>query len=142
MPGAEAVSAPDGNRWRTLDDGSKLAYVVGFLDGMYLGHCITLWDLPSQDDDPCWSNATKSYSKNRRRLVNQNTYQDFVDGLDKLYSDDRNRKIAIHNGMQVVMNLSTDASDEAKEQMLEAWRENTDDTKRPPETKPQNWRIN
>ena len=142
MSEKEPTTQPDGNRWRSLDYNSKLAYVVGFLDGMYLGHCITLWDLPSsQDDDPCWANAVKSYSQNRARLVNQNTYQDFVEGLDKLYADERNRKIAINDGMQVVMNLSTDASDEMKERMLEAWREKTTDG-RPAEIKPQNWTIN
>jgi len=43
--------------------------------------------------------------------------------------------------MQVVMNLSTDASDEMKARMLEAWREKTTDG-RPAEIKPQNWTIN
>jgi hypothetical protein len=135
------TTRPDGNRWRTLDHNSKLAYVVGFLDGMYLGHCITCWGLPSRQDDPCWTNAVESYSQNRARLVNQNTYQDFVEGLDKLYADERNRKIAINDGMQVVMNLSTDTSEEVKERMLEAWREKTTDV-RPAELKPQNWTIN
>jgi hypothetical protein len=115
---------PDGNRWRTLDQDSKLAYVVGFLDGMYLGHCITLWNLPGgQDDGSCWANAMKSYSENRNRLVNQNTYQRGVEGLDRLYTEERNRKIAVHDGVQVVMNLSTGLSDEAREQVMEAWRQ-------------------
>ena len=135
------TTQPDGNRWRTLDDNSKLSYVVGFLDGMYLGHCITCWDLPGQDVDTCWASAVKSYSQNRARLVNRNTYQDFVEGLDKLYSDERNREIAISDGMNVVMNLSTDASDEMKQRMLEAWREKTTDES-PVEVKPRKWTIN
>jgi hypothetical protein len=135
------TTQPDGNRWRALDDNSKLAYVVGFLDGMYLGHCITCWDLPGQDVDPCWANAVKSYSQNRARLVNRNTYGDFVEGLDKLYVDERNRKIAINDGMNVVMNLSTDMSEQEKEKMLEAWREKNAD-ERPVEMKPQNWTVN
>lgn len=113
----------DGNRWRTLDANVKMEYVVGFIDGIFLGHCFTTWGLPaSQQDDPCWTNATKSYTANWERLVSNKPYQYYVEGLDELYAEERNRNIEIHDGMNIVMNLSLGPNDEDRESMMDAWR--------------------
>lgn len=36
----ESSNLPDGHRWLSLDENSKYAYIVGFLEGMFLGHCL------------------------------------------------------------------------------------------------------
>lgn len=115
---------PNGNVWLTLHENSKYAYIVGFLEGMFQGHCFTTWGLPdSQENDSAWLDATKSYDFHRKRFVAGVTYQQFFDGLNELYADYRNRKIAIQNGMWIVMNAISGCPEETMKSMIEAWRQ-------------------
>jgi hypothetical protein len=115
---------PNGNQWITLDENSKYAYIVGFLEGMFQGHCFTTWGLPgSQENDPAYVNATKSYDDHWNRFVSKTTYQQFFDGLNAFYADYRNRKIEIQNGMWIVMNEISGQSEEMMRTMIEAWRQ-------------------
>jgi hypothetical protein len=49
-------------------------------------------------------------------------YRQFFDGLNKLYADNRNRKIEIQNGMWIVMNEISGQPVGTMESMIEAWR--------------------
>ena len=115
---------PNGNRWITLDEDSKYAYIVGFIEGMFQGHCFTTWGLPgTQENDPAYENATKSYDDHWKQFVSKTTYQQFFEGLNTFYADYRNRKIEIRNGMWIVMNEISGGSEEAMKRMIEAWRQ-------------------
>ena len=117
------VGGPNGEKWLTLDEGEKYAYIVGFLEGMYQGHCFTTWGLPgTEPNDPAYDNATKSYTEHWNRYVLGIKYQDFFDGLNKLYADARNRKIKIQNGMYIVMAQHPEPEGVSMESMIDAWR--------------------
>jgi hypothetical protein len=119
----DSADSPNGNRWLMLKENSKYAYIVGFLQGMFQGHCFTTWGLPhSQENDPAYLNATKSYNDHWNRFVAKVAYRQFFDGLDKLYADHRNRKIEIQNGMWIVMNEISGQPSGTMESMIEAWR--------------------
>lgn len=115
---------PDGSRWLTLDENTKYAYIVGFLKGMFLGHCFTTWEISGgQGDDTAWQSATDSYSGNYNRFVAKTKYHQFFDGLNKLYADQDNLKIELWKGMWVVMNEISGKSNEEMKSMIEASRQ-------------------
>jgi hypothetical protein len=49
-------------------------------------------------------------------------YKHLVEGLDKLYADERNSKIEMQHGLWIVMNILSGIPDENLEMMIEAWR--------------------
>ena len=115
---------PNGHRWIILDENSKYAYIVGYLEGMFQGHCFTTWGLPGSDvNDPSYLNATKSSDDHWNRFVAHVSYQKFLTGMDKLYADHKNREIRIQNGMWIVMNEISLQPGETMESMIEAWRQ-------------------
>ena len=120
----EFSNSPDGHRWLTLEENSKYGYVVGFLEGMFLGHCFTTWGLPGgvTDEGP-YRYATDSFNEYWKRLVSKTVYRSFFEGLDELYADADNRKIAIRDGMWIVMNRVSGKSDAIMKSMIEAFRE-------------------
>jgi hypothetical protein len=74
----ESSNRPDGHRWLSLDENSKYAYIVGFLEGMFLGHCFTTWGLPgSMTGDAPYQHATDSYNEHVKPLVSNTVYRDF-----------------------------------------------------------------
>jgi hypothetical protein len=119
----ESGNSRNGNKWLTLDENTKYAYIVGFLEGMFQGHCFTTWGMPgSEPNDPGYLHATKSYTDHWNRFAANVTYQQFLDGLDKLYADHRNRKIEIQNGMWIVMSEISGQPGPSMESMIEVWR--------------------
>jgi hypothetical protein len=115
---------PNGHRWLMLEENSKCAYIVGFLEGMFQGHCFTTWGLPgSQLNDPAYISATKSYDDHWDRFVAQATFREFLHGLDNFYADPRNRPIKIQNGMWIVMNEISGQTPGMMLSMIEAWRQ-------------------
>ncbi len=122
----ESSNLPDGHRWLSLDENSKYAHIVGFLEGMFLGHCFTTWELPGgMTGDAPYRYATDSYNTHWKRFVSNTVYRDFFEGLDALYADADNRKIAIRDGMWIVMNKASGRSDTTMKSMIEAFREKT-----------------
>ena len=92
---------------------------------MSQGHCFTTWNLPNQDKDPAWAHAPrKSYEDQLEPIRFRGiTYKQFLDGLDKLFADHRNRKIAVQNGMWIVMSEICGQPSGTRESMIEAWRQ-------------------
>ena len=127
-------NSPDGHRWLLLDENSRYAYIVGFFEGMFLGHCFTTWGLPGDAaDDPTFQNASNSYNEHWKKFVSGVVYRQFVEGLDKLYADDANRKIAIRDGMWIVMNQVSRLDGARMKVMIEAFREKTSEETSMPE---------
>ena len=74
----DSADSPNGNRWLMLEQNSKYAYIVGFLQGMFQGHCFSTWGLPrSKENDPAYFNATESYKHHWNRFVARVTYCQF-----------------------------------------------------------------
>jgi hypothetical protein len=122
----ESSDLPDGHRWLSLDENSKYAYIVGFLEGMFLGHCFTTWGLSGgMTGDAPYRHATDSYNEHWKRLVSNTVYRNFFEGLDALYADADNRKIAVRDGMWIVMNKVSGKSEMIMKSMIEAFREKT-----------------
>jgi hypothetical protein len=122
----ESTNLPDGHRWLSLDEHSKYAYIVGFLEGMFLGHCFTTWGLPGgMKGDAPYQHATDSYNVYWKRFVSDTTYRKFLEGIDALYTDAENRKIAVRDAMWIVMNKVSGKSDTIIKSMIEAFCEKT-----------------
>lgn len=115
---------PDGLNWLTLDEGRKKAYICGFIEGLFQGHCFTTWGLPGKrPDDPSYVNATRSFTDHWDQFVANATYQQFIEGLDKFYNEERNSKIEIQHGLWIVMNEIAGMSKSNLEVMIDAWRQ-------------------
>jgi len=116
-----------GNSWIQLDSGAKIAFVYGYIEGLFQGHCFSTWELPATDheseSDPHFL-VTRSYGFHRRKFFQNVTYQQFVDGLDELYSDFKNRGIILFDGMWIVMNLIAGTPSERMSPMIEQCRRN------------------
>jgi hypothetical protein len=127
-PETNESRSPDGVRWVTLDENSKYAYIAGFLEGMFLGYCFTTWGLPgSEGDDSAYRCASRSYNENWNRFVSSATYRSFLNGLDRLYGDEQNRKIAIRHGMWIVMNRASGKGETIMNTMIESFREEAEE---------------
>jgi hypothetical protein len=114
---------PDGLNWLVLDGPAKYAYVCGFVAGLFQGHCFTTWSLPGGgSNDSVYVSATQSFDGHWKRFVAEASYDQFVQGLDKFYSDERNSKIEIHHGLWVVMNILSGISEESLAIMIDSWR--------------------
>src|SRR5579862_3471184 len=94
QPASSQEIRRDGNWWRTMNLNQKTSYAVGFFDGLSLGRNFSYWSLKGKDGKPDAAEAdrvTVAYNESYNLLKNTTSGQ-FVDGLDKLYSDYRNRR--------------------------------------------------
>src|SRR5258708_892616 len=101
-----AESRRDGNWWRHLPELERLAYVVGFFDGMGLGHEFSYWGLPSKDGkvDSFTEAVGVSYALMEEKYLKGVTNNQIADGITKLYADYRNRTIMLHGAVWLVLN--------------------------------------
>ncbi len=120
---AFAQSPRDGNWWRSLERNIQIAYVLGAFDGTNLGYGFTTWklakDKAASDAYARANAANREYTQ--RYLANVNASQ-VADGLDVFYADFRNRSIAAHGALWLV--LAEIAGDPQADVMLESWRRN------------------
>jgi hypothetical protein len=115
---------PDGLNWLTLDESGKNAYICGFIEGLFQGHCFTTWGLPGErQDDPSYINATRSFNDHWDRFIANASYRQFLEGLDRFYAEERNSKIEIQHGMWIVMNEIGGMPRTNLERMIDAWRQ-------------------
>lgn len=102
---------------------AKFAYVLGFVEGLFQGHCFTTWKLPSGESNDNYLHATRSFYEHWNKFVLKLKYSEFVEELDKFYADEKNSRIEIQYGMWVVMNILAGMPDENLAVMVEAWRQ-------------------
>lgn len=118
----EANTVRDGNWWVEQDEVSKLCYIVGFFDGMELGHAFSYWDLPKGGEEV--SKVVASYDSHVTKYLSGVTNTQLVRGLDVFYEDYRNRRIRVHMGIWLVMNEISGKSKEEMQKMVESFRKN------------------
>jgi hypothetical protein len=114
----------DGNWWRNQTRLEQTTYVIGFFDGMELGHSFSYWGLPLKDGkrDPVSVTILNSYSTMIEKYLKDVTSTQVSDGLTKLYEDYRNRTILIQDAVWLVANAIAGESDKEMQIMIENFR--------------------
>jgi len=121
----------DGNWWRTLDYTSQACLIIGFFDGMNLGHQFSVWgfydfDEPSQKQQEAFELASQSYKKYTSKYTTHVTNIQLVDGLNEFYSDFKNRKIVVFKAVWLVLQQIAGKPAEEMDKIIESWRRHAD----------------
>jgi hypothetical protein len=117
----------DGNWWKDVSPSGKLDYMVGFFDGMRLGHNFSLWGTLKDSGGkatPCLSGTVKSYQDHEAKYLSNVTNDQIVDGLDIFYKDYRNRSIQVHDAVWLVLSSIAGSPQNELDKMIESWRKN------------------
>lgn len=117
----------DGNWWIDQSKDFQLEYVVGFFDGMSLGHDFSIWkwfDSTGTRPDPCIAKTTDSYSEYQSKYLADVTNGQLVDGLNTFYKDYRNRKIRVTLAVWLVLNGIAGTPEDRLNKMIESFRRN------------------
>ena len=101
---AEDNARRDGNAWRDMSQEGKAYYVNGFFDGMNFGATATRQGLLDQKATACAEVALNSFEYGAKFFHDVNAGQ-IRDGLDQFYEDYRNRSIAIHRAIWIVVKV-------------------------------------
>lgn len=113
----------DGNWWRDTSEASRISYMTGFFDGMALGHKFSYWGVMEKDkNDPSIGKIVSSYDTYLDKYLNNVTNSQLADGVDKFYSDYRNRRIMVYDTAWIVLNEISGKSDADMKKMIENWR--------------------
>jgi len=123
----------DGALWVQLTESQKLDYAAGFFDGIGYAQGIYGGALLAAMADPKtgkFDAKRAEVAKGVDAFANGKLSRDFRDvtagqiaaGLDKVYSDYRNARIALGDAMIVVMRSINGASDDSINQLLESKR--------------------
>jgi hypothetical protein len=88
-----AQTGHDGDWWRRLSLTTRQIVVTGFLDGMALGHNLTLMGAGNSSDTDCRTTIAQSYTYVRNKYFQNVAPGDIVSALDQLYSEGDNSSI-------------------------------------------------
>jgi hypothetical protein len=95
----------DGNWWRQQDRLTRSVYVIGFFDGMDLGHNFSYWNfVKDKKMNVCMAKVAESYANHSSKYFKNVTNIQLVDGLDTFYTDFRNRSILVADAVWLVVN--------------------------------------
>jgi hypothetical protein len=115
----------DGNFWLSLDAPAKLAYLVGFYDGMLLGKDFSYLGLEKAAIAEVGTQTVTSFNNMMAKYMANVTTRQLADGLDAVYNSDfRNRKILINNAVWLVANQIAGTPKANVDQMIETFRRN------------------
>jgi hypothetical protein len=118
----------DGNWWRNQTRVARLSYMTGFFDGVQLGNNFSYFayakEYEASDPDAlvAMQKTTESFDKYSTEYLNNVTNEQVADGLDKFYSDYRNRSIALKNGVWIVLNAIAGKPESEIEHISENFR--------------------
>ena len=94
----------NGNWWRSQQKSVKAVYVVGMIDGVGTGEAILTKDGPTA--------ALKAFTATADRLLVGAKAEQLMDGMDRFYSDFRNRSILTSHALFIVAMQISGATDE------------------------------
>lgn len=115
----------DGNWWRGLTLSEKQVYIVGFFDGIPLGHKFSSWNLMhNPQKQNCLQDTVGSFVNYVSKYLENVTSGQLTDGLDDFYSDYRNRSIPIDNAVWLVANSISGKPQAELDKMIESFRRN------------------
>ena len=99
-----AQAGHDGDWWRGLSLTARQNVVTGFLDGMALGHNLTVMGAGNSPDSDCRTKIAQSYTYVRNRYFQNVAPADLVSALDQLYSESDNSSIIIGRAAWIAVN--------------------------------------
>jgi hypothetical protein len=100
----DAQAGHDGDWWKGLSPVTKQNVVAGFLDGMALGHNLTVMGSGNSSEADCRTKIAQSYSYVRTRYFQNVAPGDLVSALDQLYSETDNSSIIIGRAVWIAVN--------------------------------------
>ena len=103
LPGY-AQAGHDGDWWRGLPAAVRQNVVTGFLDGMALGHNLTVMGAGNSSDPDCRTKIVQSYTYVRNRYFQNVAPGNLVSALDQLYSESDNSSIIIGRAVWIAVN--------------------------------------
>ncbi len=116
----------DGNWWRSQSRPAQVNYMVGFFDGMELGHRFSYWSFANdRKAGESMKRVSASYVEYIDKYFNNPTSGQLVDGLDVFYADFRNRSILVHNAVWIVVNQVAGETQGRVDALIENWRRNS-----------------
>jgi hypothetical protein len=116
--GAIAQAGHDGDWWRSLPEGTKHSVMTGFLDGMALGHNISLMGAGNSPDPGCRPTIEQSYTYARNKFFRNVAPPDIVSALDELYAEGDNRSIIIGRAVWIAVNRLGGASQDDLQKLI------------------------
>ena len=120
LPG-NAQAGHDGDWWRGLSLSARQNVVAGFLDGMALGHNLTVMGAGNSSDLDCRTKIAQSYTYVRNRFFQDISPADLVSALDLLYSESDNSSIIIGRAVWIAVNrLGGTRPDEIQKLILQS----------------------
>ena len=106
--GASAQEPPvrNGNWWQKLPAQEvKWGYLVGFFDGMGLGHRFSWWPLEGDDKTAdCVAHVIDAYRAQIRQYLGKLDNQQLATELDNFYREPKNKPIKVADAIWVVVN--------------------------------------
>lgn len=115
-------SRRDGNWWLDQSRLMKVAYMVGFFDGMDLGHKFSYWKYVNSDL-LVGEKALNSYNEYTDKYFKNVSNLQLVDGLDTFFKDYRNRRIMVYDAVWLVVNGIAGTPQAELDKMIESWRQ-------------------
>ena len=103
VPG-NAQAGHDGDWWRGLSLTTRQNVVAGFLDGMALGHNLTVMGTGNSSDPDCRTKIAQAYTYVRNRYFQNVAPGDLVSALDQLYAESDNSSIIIGRAVWIAVN--------------------------------------
>ena len=122
-------SRPDGNWWNTQSQNGRLNYIVGFYDGMILGHRFSYWKYADDSQDRsygCTNKSAISFNEYHHRYIDDVRNDQLVDGVNEFYRDNRNHKIRVADAVWWVVNHIAGEPQAGLDKMIENFRKNAD----------------
>jgi len=106
-------------------DFTRSVYVIGFFDGMDLGHNFSYWNFTKDKKmNACMLMVGESYADYSSKYFTNVTNGQLVDGLDSFYADFRNRSIRVADAVWLVVNGIAGTPQEELDTIIENWRRN------------------
>jgi hypothetical protein len=115
----------DGNWWNQQSHTTKGSYITGIFDGIQIGNNFSITEIMDKNPE-CLKKVNKSYM-NCFELLKNKTNAQFVDGLDTIYQDYKNRSLKISYAFWVVLYSMNGKSEKEIQIMIESARKIIDD---------------
>lgn len=124
----------DGNWWVAQPQHDQLTYLLGFTDGLGVGYedssdalAVSAVSIPKCDEKTCnqliaMNRQDDSEIEKRHQRLREITIGQILDGLNKIFSDYRNRIIRVSIAEGVVIEAIRGSTDAEIEQRLEYFR--------------------
>lgn len=115
----------DGVWWNTKSDAAKLDYITGFLDGLDLGHCFSIWDITQTTEAmKCIQKVIQSYTTHNEKYLDNFSSSQIIDRLNSLYQNTKNSKIRINDGIWIVLNQLAGTPETEIQMLIATYRKN------------------